>query len=120
MDSSVSGKAGARRGPFIGRPLPRFEDLRLVRGAGRYTDDLWIAGQAYAVFVRAPHAHARIDSIDASAARDRPGVLAVLTGADYAAYGHIGRKAEGDFFPWEKTDLVEDLKAALNEVAVAA
>jgi aerobic carbon-monoxide dehydrogenase large subunit len=90
MDSSVSGKADARRGPFIGRPLPRFEDLRLVRGAGRYTDDVSVAGQAFAVFVRAPHAHARIVSIDSSAARGRPGVLAVLTGADYAADGHIG------------------------------
>jgi aerobic carbon-monoxide dehydrogenase large subunit len=90
MDSEVSSKTANRRGPFIGRPLPRFEDLRLVRGAGRYTDDLWIAGQAFAVFVRAPHAHARIVSIDASAARDRPGVLAVLSGADYAADGHLG------------------------------
>jgi aerobic carbon-monoxide dehydrogenase large subunit len=90
MDSSASGKTAPPRGPFIGRPMPRFEDLRLVRGAGRYTDDLWIAGQAVAVFVRAPHAHARIVSIDVSAARGRPGVLAVLTGADYAADGHIG------------------------------
>lgn len=90
MDSEVSGKVASPRGPFIGRPMPRFEDLRLVRGAGRYTDDLWMAGQAVAVFVRAPHAHARIVSIDVSAARGRPGVLAVLTGADYAADGHIG------------------------------
>src|SRR5262245_47866469 len=90
MDSEASTKAAAPRGPFIGRPMPRFEDLRLVRGAGRYTDDLWIAGQARAVFVRTPHAHARIVSIDVSAARGCPGVLAVLTGADYAADGHIG------------------------------
>ncbi len=70
--------------------MPRFEDLRLVRGAGRYTDDVSVEGQAVAVFVRAPHAHARIVSIDVSAARGRPGVLAVLTGADYAADGHVG------------------------------
>ena len=70
--------------------MPRFEDLRLVRGAGRYTDDVSVEGQAFAVFVRTPHAHARIVSIDVSAARRRPGVLAVLTGADYAADGHIG------------------------------
>ena len=87
---SKSAAAGAPRGPFIGRPMPRFEDLRLVRGAGRYTDDVSVEGQAFAVFVRAPHAHARIVSIDVSAARGRPGVLAVLTGADYAADGHIG------------------------------
>jgi len=39
--------------------MPRFEDLRLVRGAGRYSDDISMPGQAYAVFVRSPHAHAR-------------------------------------------------------------
>ena len=70
--------------------MPRFEDLRLVRGAGSYTDDVSIPGQAFAVFVRAPHAHASIASIDAAAARSRPGVLAVLTGDDYVADGHVG------------------------------
>src|SRR5439155_15607613 len=58
----ASGKRAPRQGPFIGRPLPRLEDLRLVRGQGRYTDDVSIAGQAFAVFVRSPHAHARIGS----------------------------------------------------------
>ena len=73
------GVSGSRqRGPFIGRPMPRFEDLRLVRGAGNYTDDISVPEQAYAVFVRTPHAHARVVSIDVSAARARPGVLAVL------------------------------------------
>ena len=70
--------------------MPRFEDLRLVRGAGSYTDDVSIPGRAFAVFVRAPHAHASIASIDAAAARSRPGVLAVLTGDDYVADGHVG------------------------------
>ena len=70
--------------------MPRFEDLRLVRGAGSYTDDVSIPGQAFAVFVRAPHAHASIASIDVAAARSRPGVLAVLTGDDYVADGHVG------------------------------
>jgi carbon-monoxide dehydrogenase large subunit len=79
-----------QRGRFIGRPLPRFEDLRLVRGAGRYTDDVSAPQQTFAVFVRAPHAHARIRAIDTSAARADAGVLAVLTGADYVADGHIG------------------------------
>ncbi len=74
-------------GPYIGRPMPRFEDLRLVRGAGRYTDDIAVDGQAYAAFVRSPHAHAAIRSVDAGAARAMPGVLAVLTGADYRADG---------------------------------
>jgi carbon-monoxide dehydrogenase large subunit len=85
------GVSGSRqRGPFIGRPMPRFEDLRLVRGAGNYTDDISVPEQAYAVFVRTPHAHARVVSIDVSAAWARPGVLAVLTGVHYIADGHIG------------------------------
>src|SRR5215831_2223586 len=78
------------RGAFIGRAMPRFEDLRFVRGAGNYTDDVSVPGEAHAAFVRAPHAHARIVSIDVSAARGRPGVLAVLTGEDYVGDGHIG------------------------------
>src|SRR5437868_15349344 len=75
---------------YIGRPVPRWEDLRLVRGAGRSTDDVSVPGEAHAVLVRAPHAHARITQIDVAAARALPGVLAVLTGDDYAADGHIG------------------------------
>ena len=90
MDSSDGVSANPQRGPFIGRPMPRFEDLRLVRGAGRYTDDVAVPEQAAAVFVRAPHAHASIVSIDTSAAREHPGVLAVLTGDDYVADGHLG------------------------------
>jgi len=77
-------------GPYIGRPMPRFEDLRLVRGAGRYTDDVSMPGQAYAAFVRSPHAHAKVLRIDATAARAMPGVVAVLTGADYVADGLKG------------------------------
>src|SRR4029079_18859745 len=77
-------------GHYIGRPMPRFEDLRLVRGAGRYSDDISMPGQAIAVFVRSPHAHATIKSIDSSAAEKVPGVIAVLTGADYVADGLKG------------------------------
>jgi carbon-monoxide dehydrogenase large subunit len=71
----------------IGKPIRRKEDLRLVTGRGRYSDDLSLPGEAYAVFVRSPHAHARIGNIDTSATRDIPGVLAVLTGADAVADG---------------------------------
>ena len=78
------------RPAIIGRPLPRFEDLRLTRGAGRYTDDLDAAGAAHAALVRAPHAHAAILSIDTAAAMARPGVLAVLTGRDYRGDGLRG------------------------------
>jgi carbon-monoxide dehydrogenase large subunit len=70
--------------------MPRFEDLRLLRGAGKYSDDISIEGRAYAVFVRSPHAHAAITHIDAMAARNKAGVLAVLTGADYMADGLKG------------------------------
>ena len=71
----------------IGKPFTRKEDLRLLTGGGRYSDDVSIAGEVRAVFVRSPHAHARIRSIDATAARRVPGVLAVLTGADVVADG---------------------------------
>jgi carbon-monoxide dehydrogenase large subunit len=70
-----------------GQPLRRKEDRRLVTGAGRYSDDLSLPGQAHAVFVRSPHAHARIGKIDTSAAHGMPGVLAVLTGDDVVADG---------------------------------
>ena len=83
-------KPRAEGGPYIGRPMPRFEDLRLVRGAGRYSDDISMPGQAYAVFVRSPHAHAKVKTIDTSAAKKMPGVIAVLTGADYIADGLKG------------------------------
>jgi carbon-monoxide dehydrogenase large subunit len=81
---------GEREGSYIGRALPRLEDARLVAGGGRYTDDIHVPGEAYAVFVRSPHAHAAIRSIDAQPARAMPGVLAVLTGADYRAAGLTG------------------------------
>ncbi|MGB8396132.1 MAG: hypothetical protein WCE27_21300, partial [Pseudolabrys sp.] len=68
----------------IGRPIVRKEDVRLVAGRGRYSDDVSLLGQAYAVFVRSPHAHAHVRSIDTAAARAMPGVLAVLTGTDAA------------------------------------
>jgi len=71
----------------IGQSVRRVEDPRLLRGFGRYSDDVSLPHQAYAVVVRSPHAHAVIRSIDTSAARQASGVLAVLTGADLAADG---------------------------------
>jgi len=68
----------------IGAPVRRKEDQRFITGKGQYTDDINRPGQAYAVFVRSPHAHAEIKGIDASAARKSPGCLAVYTGADTA------------------------------------
>ncbi len=75
---------------WIGKSQPRNEDRRLVVGKGRYTDDIDIPGQVWAAFLRSPHAHARILRIDTSAAMALPGVLAVLTGADYLADGFLG------------------------------
>ena len=71
----------------VGERVLRKEDYRFITGRGQYTDDMNRPGQAYAYFVRSPHAHARINGIDASAAKAAPGVLAVLTGDDVAAAG---------------------------------
>ncbi|MGB0629816.1 MAG: xanthine dehydrogenase family protein molybdopterin-binding subunit [Alphaproteobacteria bacterium] len=79
----------------IGAAVRRREDLRLLRGAGSYSDDLDLPDQLYAVMVRSPHAHALIRNVDVTAARGLPGVHAVLTGADYVAdgIGDIGHTA---------------------------
>jgi aerobic carbon-monoxide dehydrogenase large subunit len=71
----------------IGKPVRRKEDLRLITGRGCYVDDVAVPGLCHAVFVRSPHAHAKIVSIDTVAALAAPGVIAVLTGADYLAEG---------------------------------
>jgi carbon-monoxide dehydrogenase large subunit len=70
-----------------GESPKRKEDYRFLTGAGTYTDDVRLAGQTYAVFVRSPHAHARIVRIDPARARSAPGVIAVFTGEDTAAAG---------------------------------
>ncbi len=80
MDQSATGSG-------IGQPVRRREDLRLVRGAGRYTADENLPDQVYAVMLRSPHAHARIRGIATGNAKAMPGVLAVLTGADVLADG---------------------------------
>ena len=71
----------------IGQGVSRFEDPRLIRGGGRYTDDIKLPGMAHGVVLRSPHAHAKIKTIDVSAAKKAPGVLAVLTSADIKAAG---------------------------------
>src|SRR3984885_11592752 len=69
----------------IGASVRRKEDRRFITGTGHYTDDINRPGQVFAYFVRSPHAHAAIKSVDAKAASAMPGVLAILTGADLAA-----------------------------------
>src|SRR5271156_985050 len=73
----------------IGQSVPRSEDPMLLRGHGRYTDDVSLPGQAYAVMVRSRNAHGVIRKIDVDAARKMPGVLAVYTAGDLEAYGAL-------------------------------
>ena len=72
----------------VGQGVSRFEDPRLIRGGGRYTDDIKLPGMAHGVVLRSPYAHAKIKSIDITAAKAAPGVLAVLTAADVKAAGY--------------------------------
>ena len=70
---------------FIGKPIRRAEDERLITGRGQFTDDFLLAGQTHAAMVRSPYPHARIRNIDTARAKSMKGVLAVLTGADCLA-----------------------------------
>src|SRR5579863_8379026 len=74
----------------IGQPVTRTEDPVLLKGRGRYTDDVNLPGQAYAVMARSPYAHGLIKSIDIAAAKAMPGVLGVYTWDDLEQ-GGIGR-----------------------------
>ncbi|MGL5009383.1 MAG: xanthine dehydrogenase family protein molybdopterin-binding subunit, partial [Paracoccaceae bacterium] len=71
----------------IGASTVRREDIRFLTGKGRYTADINLRGQGYAVFLRSDVAHGRINGIDTKAAMAMPGVLAIMTGADFAAMG---------------------------------
>ena len=81
--AEMTGGSGLRFGS--GRSAIRSEDAALVTGAGKFTDDINLPGQAYAAFVRASVAHATIGKVDVAAATRMPGVLAVITGQDIAA-----------------------------------
>src|SRR5204862_4699368 len=71
----------------IGQPVRREEDLRLLKGRGRYVDDVREPNEARGYVLRSPHAHARISALDARRALAAPGVLAVLTGEDLRRRG---------------------------------
>jgi CO/xanthine dehydrogenase Mo-binding subunit len=71
----------------LGQPVSRFEDPRLLRGGGRYVDDMVLPRMVFGHVLRSPHAHARIRSIDTTKAKAAPGVLAVLTGTGWEASG---------------------------------
>ena len=68
--------------PHIGESVRRKEDYRFLTGNGQYTDDITLANQSYAVFVRSPHAHATVKSVDISGAEKMPGVIGIFSGKD--------------------------------------
>jgi aerobic carbon-monoxide dehydrogenase large subunit len=74
---------------FRGQSLPRLEDARFLTGRGQYIEDIEVAGQSWMQVVRSPHAHAEIARIDATAARNVPGVLGVFTAADLVELGPL-------------------------------
>ena len=73
----------------IGDATKRREDVRFLTGAGNYTDDINLRGQAYVHFLRSDVAHGTLNSVDTSAAEGMPGVIKVFTGADFAEVGGI-------------------------------
>src|SRR6266581_4017804 len=87
MDATADKQTTTRQAEHRGR----VEDDALVRGLGRYIADAPLPNQAYAFFVRSPHAFARIASVDSSAAANAPGVIAVLTAQDMEGVGNIAR-----------------------------
>lgn len=90
LAADVADTAGELAKFGVGQPMRRLEDRRFITGAGRYADDEHEAGMLHAAFLRSPHAHAEIRSIDAAAAAAAPGVVAVYTGADWQAAGLVG------------------------------
>jgi carbon-monoxide dehydrogenase large subunit len=87
MNVQIDAARPAAQRAAIGQALPRKEDVRLLQGQGRYTDDVNLPGQAHAVIVRSRHAHGIIKNIATAEARAMPGVLGVYTGADLNAAG---------------------------------
>ncbi len=85
---------------YTGASIRRSEDPRILTGAGRYVDDIKLPGMLHAAFVRSPLAHARVLSVDVSAARALPGVVAVLTGADLEAMTAPGPDALMALMGW--------------------
>ena len=81
--------------PYVGLSVKRKEDVRLLTGAGQFTDDVALSGQTHAYFLRSPHAHAKIRRIDTARARSAPGVVGVFTGEDLAAAKVGGCRAAG-------------------------
>ena len=110
---------------YVGQPVKRFEDPKLITGRGAFVDDIKLPDMLHAAVLRSPYAHARIRSIDVSAARNLPGVVAVLTGADIAGVlpdiptrAMTGERAVDELRPPEHPLLAKD-KACYVGQAVA-
>ena len=73
-----------RPNSYIGRSVPRPNLARLTQGRGQYVSDVTLPRMVHVAFLRSPHAHARIKTIDAAAAKKAPGVVAIVTGAELA------------------------------------
>lgn len=118
MTDAPPGSEGAR---WIGRPERRREDLRLIRGLGRFVDGVSLPGMAHMVLVRSPFAHARVIGMDASAASRAPGVVAVLTAADLGRHAPmpVNQVDGADVAPIPPPLLAEDRVRFAGE-AVAA
>src|SRR5204862_4104940 len=97
----------------IGERVTRTEDPQLLRGQGRYTDDLNEPGQGYAAIVRSPYAHGVLKGINVDAAKRMPGVLAIYTAADLAAYGP--HKCALDFKQRDGTPMRRPVRKSLAE-----
>ena len=105
MDNRMDENALALEQFGVGQPVLRVEDPTLLKGEGRYTDDVNVAGQAHAVMVRSRYGHGTIRKVDVTAARKMPGVLGAYTAADLAAGGvnpiKCGMMVQGrDGKPW--------------------
>ena len=110
---------------YVGQPVKRFEDPKLITGRGCFVDDIKLPGMLHAAVLRSPYAHARIRSIDISAARNLPGVMAIVTGADIAGVlpdiptrAMTGERAVDELRPPEHPLLAKD-KACYVGQAVA-
>ena len=84
-----NGKAPKTNGQWVGQRFKRKEDPRLIQGISHYTDDIRLPGLLHCAFVRSPYAHAKIQSINTAAARSLPGVVAIVTSADFADKGPV-------------------------------
>src|SRR6185437_8776310 len=105
MDNRMDENALALEQFGVGQPVLRVEDPKLLKGEGRYTDDVNVAGQAHAYILRSRYAHGTIRKVDVSAARKQPGVLGAYSAADLAAAGvnpiKCGMMVQGrDGKPW--------------------